>query len=317
MNTIAIAGASGYIGQSLVAELIRMDDVRIKILTREKQRNPLAGLIPAIDVVTGDLREPESLGRFVEEGCVVINLAYLWDAGEQANLEIVRNLHDVCRAANVRRLIHCSTADVTGRTNTNPIVENTDCQPVTEYAATKLGVEKALLERPRESFDTVILRPTAVFGPGSKNLKKLADDLTSGNRLKNYLRSCLFGHRRMNLVNIDNVVASLIFLSNYPQNIDKEIFIVSDDDAHLNNFADVERFLMREFSIRDYPLPRIPVPSSLLSFLLARLDRNNVNPLCTYDSAKLQSCGFKKPTAFEPGLAEYAAWYRSSKLNLQ
>ncbi len=184
-----------------------------------------------------------------------------------------------------------------------------------EYGIPKLTVEEAVFNAAHGSFDAVILRPTSVFGPEGNPLKKLAGDLTTGSRFRNYLKSCLFGRRKMNLVHISNVVASMLFLMCRRENFGGETFIVSDDDSPINNFADVERFLMQELSIPDYSLPRLPMPLSLLAFLLRCLGRNNVNPRCYYVQDKLMSLGFKRPVSLENGLTEYAKWYRSSHLD--
>ena len=312
-KTVAILGSSGYIGRNLVEALRESGDYRIKLLSRSTERNGMDAY-PDIEVFNGDLRKPETLRDFLEQGCTVINLVYLWSAGEAANLEVTANLLEACKAAKIKRLIHCSTAAVVGRATDNLIIEDTPCRPVTEYGVTKLKVEQAIIGVARGYFDVTILRPTSVFGPGGDPLKKLAADLVSGNRLRNYLKSCLFGKRRMNLVSVANVVAAIIFLMRRKENFDGEIFIVSDDDSPANNFAAVEKFLMREFQIDEYALPRMPLPYGLLGFLLGLMGRNSVNPRCNYVPEKLINLGFECTVTFETALAEYAAWYRASHL---
>lgn len=99
------------------------------------------------------------------------------------------------------------------------------------------------------------------------------------------------------------------------ENFEGEVFVVSDDDSPINNFADVEHFLMQQLGIPDYSLPRLPMPPSLPAFLLRCLGRNNINPRCYYVQDKLMSLEFKRPVSFENGLTEYAKWYRSSHLD--
>lgn len=313
MITIAITGASGYIGKHLVAELARHGGYRIKVLSRSSRHTIDATELGShIEVIKGDLRSPETLHEFFEPGCTVVNLVYLRNAGQAENLAITENLLAACRASKVGRLIHCSTADVTGRTWRSLVTENTPCHPVTEYGITKLKVEEVILDAASSNFEVVILRPTAVFGRGGENLNKLAGDLVSGKRLRNYLKSCLFGRRRMNLVHIENVVTAIVFLIQRAEDVSGEVFIVSDDDNPENNYADVERFLMREFNVPNYHVPRFPVPTSVLSFLLRLLGRNNIDPRSVYAPDKLIGFGFTRPVSFETGLAEFAAWYRSS-----
>lgn len=311
MKTIVITGASGYIGSHLIAKLVGIGTYRVKILARTK---PISNLYPdCVEVVLGDLQVPELLTRLFEPDCTVINLVYMWGADVADNVVVTTNLLELCNAVGVKRIIHCSTAAVVGRVEVNDVTEDTVSNPITEYGKTKLAMEEVI--RGAQNFcDVAILRPTAVFGIDGAPLKKLVSDLVTGNRQHNYFKSCLFGYRRMNLVHIDNVVASICFLIDYREKIDGEIFIVSDDDDINNNFVDVEGFLMERLAIPQYKLPRLFIPLGVLSFVLNRLGRNNVNPRCNYSSKKIMALGFKRPKSFMSGLEEYAEWWRSSGL---
>lgn len=305
MKTIAITGATGYLGGKLISALLREGSFRVKVLSRT---GVVEGLAPgSVEPVKGDLLSPASLRGFLEPGCIVVNLVYLWNAGEDANMAAMRNLAMECKRTGISRLIHVSTAAVAGRVDANLVDEETVCMPTSEYGITKLKAEAILHDESRGSFDLVILRPTAVFGPGAEPLRKLAKDLLTGSQFRNYLKSSLFGRRRMNLVHIDNVLAAIIFVANRAGAFSGGIFIVSDDDAVANNFLDVESALMRGFGLPDYPVPRIPLPLGALRLLLRLLGRNNVNPRCNYSGQKLQVLGFFRPVGFEAGLADYIA----------
>lgn len=313
MNVVAITGGSGFIGSRFVPELVRLGAYRVKVLSRSSALPFQSKVCSAgVELVQGDLREPASLQGFLEPGCTVVNFVYLWDAGERVNLEVTQNLLAACTSANVRRLIHCSTAAVVGRVPDDLITEDTPCRPITDYGTTKLKIESIVREAARGRFDVGIVRPTAVFGPGGEPLKKLAADLTRGNRLLNYLKSCLFGARRMNLVHVANVVAAIVFLIDRAEALGGEVFIVSDDHHPDNNFASVERFLMAELRVPDYRLPRLRLPLGVLNLLLSCMGRNNPNPRAEYRSSKLDALGFRPPVTFDAALAEYAQWYRSS-----
>ena len=312
MSVIAITGASGYIGKHLVAELVRIGGYEIRVLSRNKNQDLIDRKFDSsVEIIEGDLTDPVSIQLLLEPDCTVVNLAYLWEAGEAGNLEVTKHLLNACSTVRVARLIHCSTAAVVGRAQENRITEETPCHPFTEYGITKYKIEQAIAKKSRGYFDAVILRPTQVFGIAGIPLKIFANDLVHGSPWRNYAKSCLFGNRRMNLVHIANVVAAIIILIRYTKRFDGETIIVSDDDEPNNNFASVERRLMQIFEINEYPLPRLQLPLGLLSSLLTMLGRNNVNPRCNYDSGKLLSLGFKRPVDFNDGLDEYAVWYRS------
>jgi len=283
------------------------------VLSRDKQRDlheEKFGL--GVDIYEGDLGNPASLNGFLVPGCIVINLVYLWNAGVELNVACTHNLLAACKEEKVARLIHCSTAAVAGRAPKDLIDEQTQCLPITEYGITKLKIERDISEFAKDHFESVILRPTSVFGINGEPLKKLAADIVSGSRWKSYLKSCLFGRRRMNLVPVANVVAAIIFLARYSGRFESELFIVSDDDDPKNNFIDVERILMKVLGIQDYRFPQLPVPLRVLKLLLTSLGRNNVNPRCNFDPTKLRKLGFKSPVSLREGLTEYAAWYRAT-----
>jgi nucleoside-diphosphate-sugar epimerase len=309
MDIIAITGATSFIGERLLDYLGCREDFQIRVLIH---RNRSSKILNRNNIITveGDLMCPETLNGLIIPGCTVVNLVYLRGRSKQENLMAMGNLAGACAEAKIKRFIHCSTAVVAGRVPNNVINENTTCNPINEYEITKLAVEKILLERYSNLFEIVILRPTAVFGPGGKNLLKLADALREGNSVINYLKSCLFNYRKMNMVYIDNVVAAIAFLIDINEKMDREIFNVSDDEHPLNNYGDIEKYLMKSFGHKNYKIPRIPLPFFILALFLKLAGRSNLNPASVYDCQKLLSAGFKKPALFDEGLAYFADWYK-------
>lgn len=302
VTTIVVIGASGFIGEHLLTVLADVKDIDIRALVHRKQASKHRNT----NVINADLLKPETLDALFSENCTVINLAYL----EQGNLDAMVNLAKACARNKIRRLIHCSTAVVVGNTHSDSVTENTCCVPISAYQQTKLQMEAILLEAAAGKFEITILRPTAVFGPGGKNLLKLANELSKGNRLINYLKSCLFNRRSMNLVCVENVVAALVFLIN-AEKIDGEVFIVSDDDAGCNNYLDIQKQLMKQLRIQALPLPVIQFPMALLAAVLRLANKSQTHPVVKYSDQKLAGVGFKKPMSLETGIDSFSSWYRN------
>ena len=86
LSTVAITGASGYIGKFLVAELQRLNVGRIKVLSRYRKGIVSTSFSSCVEIIEGDLCDPESIRGFLEPGCTVVNLAYLFGASEDVNL---------------------------------------------------------------------------------------------------------------------------------------------------------------------------------------------------------------------------------------
>lgn len=310
---VSITGASGYIGRSLVQILLDQNSSSVTVLSRSKELTDLGGA--NFRQIEGDLLTATSLTSFLTAGCTVVSLAYLRHDGSSANYLAIKNLIDCCKTAGVKRLVHVSTADVSGRVGGDLIDESMPCNPIDDYGITKLTIEHQLRAEIGCSFDFVILRPTAVFGPGSSSLSMLTQKIISGNRLENYLKSCLLGRRRMNLVSVSNVVAAIEFLMMRESNFNGEVYIVSDDECYANNYLDVEKFLMSQLGGGEYVIPRVILPLDLLKGALWLMRRNCTNPRRNYASSKLQNLGFVRHETFENALSEYASWCRSSMLN--
>lgn len=305
MKDVVVVGATGFTGHHLMAGLSSQKDIRIKVLVRQ---NTLGGLFNKdnISTVRGDLLAQETLGGLCVEKATVVNLAYLRGQSREDNLTAINNLLEACVKAKISRFIQCSTAAVFGRVSGDIVTENTKCNPVNEYEIVKMQIEEAVLERTSSVCDAVILRPTAIFGPGGKNLLKLADDLRSRDALINYLKACLYNTRKMNLVSVHNVVAAINLFIYTGEKIDREIFIVSDDEFESNNYSCVERYIKDSFGLNDYPVPVVPIPHFVLKGLLRLAGKSNFNPCRLYSCQKLLNFGFKKTALFETALAEFA-----------
>lgn len=311
MSALVITGATSFLGRALLAALPAHLFPELRILVHHKPA-PEFSASRRVVRVNGDLLDRESLRDLVTSGSTVVHLAYLATAHpDEDNVAAVRNLLAACQDAGIRRMVHCSTAVVAGNVPDDVVNEATECRPANDYEAAKLAVERLLLQDRGLGIETAILRPTAVFGPGGKNLVKLAENLLRQPAVVNYARSCLQGRRRMNLVHVDNVAAALAFLIDAPRDICGEIYIVSDDESPLNNYRDVERRLVQGLGIPYYPLPPIAMPRSALSLALKLIGRTNTNPNRVYDGSKLLKAGLIKPMRLEQGLAAFASRYRS------
>jgi len=309
VKVVAVTGAAGFIGEHLIGYLAARSDVRLRLLVH-RQPPGLPEDRRRIGLIPGDLLKPETLEGFLVPGCTVINLAYLAASSEGPNLEAMANLAEACAAASVKRLVHCSTAVVAGRVPDDTITEETRCEPAEGYERTKFKMERLLEKRAEGRFDLAILRPTAVFGPGGKNLLKLADDLSQGSWGLLYLKSCLFGSRRMNLVPVDQVVGALAFLAFAGSPWHGRVFIVSNDDHPLNNYRDVEAHLRKALGLPGLPLPRVSLPSPVLALLLRAAGRSNSNPFRRYEGRRLCAAGFRPADTFEAALDGFAESYR-------
>ena len=285
-------------------------DIRLKVLLHEKKA-PTGYDDKNVTFITGDLRGGEPFCNPPAPGSTVINLIYLRDRSGKENLRVLENLAEACKRSGIKRFIHCSTAVVVGRTTEMIINEDTVPYPVHDYEAEKLAMEKMLTDKYGTSFEIIILRPTAVFGPGGQNLIKMADSLSRGKPVINYARSCLYNYRRMNLVPVENVAAAIEFLAFYEMaGKGPEIFIVSDDEDDLNAYRKIEQLVMNCLGLADYPVPVVPIPLTVLKLLLKYTRKTNYNPYAVYSCRKLLDAGFVKRVTLKESVPRFVVWYK-------
>jgi nucleoside-diphosphate-sugar epimerase len=308
MSDLVVTGASSFLGRGLLARIPSGHFGRVRALVH-RQGLPAAAP-PEMTVVRGDLLDRKSVKELVTPGATVIHLAYLATARAlQDNLAALDNLVGACSDARVRRLIHCSTAVVAGSVTGDLITEDTPCSPATDYERAKYRLERVLLEESSGRFACAILRPTAVFGPEGRNLVSQARRIARGGVVAS-LYSVLQGTRRMNLVSVHNVAAALGFLAATGRDIDRQVYIVSDDADPLNNYRDVARILARELGGAP-AWSGVALPPVLLRAALRARGRSSANPLRVYSDEKLRAAGLFKPWSLEAALVEFARWVRT------
>jgi nucleoside-diphosphate-sugar epimerase len=307
VTTVAITGASGFIGRHLVATLLR-EGVTVRALTRRPDQtyDKLAGL----HWVEGTVSCPGAWRELLVPGCILINLAYSGETAASTALTEAQLMVDSCAKAQVKRLVHCSTVSVYGKSTTTLLDESSSCQPSNDYGRVKLAIERTILSSVNGRFETVVVRPTTVFGCGGEALVKLAGNLVHQPQWLNYLRSSLFGVRHTHLVPVETVVAALWLCSKSTLIESGSVVVVSDDDDPLNNFQDVERLLMKALGLTPYRLPRLPVSRQFLQLLLSLRGRANVNTRTRYLGDRLRQSGFVKPIDLATALRQFARAYR-------
>jgi nucleoside-diphosphate-sugar epimerase len=152
----------------------------VRVLVRRSDGTHLledAGL----DVVAGDLTNPDSLGEALAGVTIVYNVAALYrQAGlpreiyHGVNAQAVGDLVERAAAAGVRRVVHCSTVGVHGDIEEPPADEDAPLRPGDVYQDTKLEGERLGREAAaRTGIELTIVRPSGIYGPGDRRLAKL------------------------------------------------------------------------------------------------------------------------------------------------
>lgn len=174
-----VTGAAGFTGGHLARGLLARG-VHVRALVRETGR--VAALEAAgAELVVGDLTDRRAMAAALTGVDVVYNIAAVYrEAGVRAsvyravNALAPRNLVEEAAAANVARVVHCSTVGVHGDVDHPPADEDAPLLPGDVYQQTKLEGEQLARETGlRVGVDVVIARPSGIYGPGDRRLLKL------------------------------------------------------------------------------------------------------------------------------------------------
>jgi len=222
-KTVAITGASGYIGAPLVDKLLTLsvDVIRIS----GNKLTPKQG----VKDFTLDLLEQSSWLKIVKNSDTIIHLsadtsAYTAEAHPNNSLMSTQfQIKSLIKAAMtegcIPKVVFASTATVYGLTDLLPVKEYNDKSPITAYDLHKLFSEQALAMATRNGVVSAIsLRLANVYGPsnvGSRSrergiLNKVANMALQGNDLAVYGD----GEFVRDYVYIDDVVDAFIAAAN-------------------------------------------------------------------------------------------------------
>lgn len=180
-KAVLVTGADGFIGSHLVEELVQRG-AKVKAFVWYNAQNSY-GWIDALDqetqsqieVVSGDICDPDSVNSAVKGTQVVLHLAaligipYSYTAPFsyiETNMHGTLNVLQAARQHNVEKIVHTSTSEVYGTAQFVPITENHPLHAQSPYAATKVGADQLAISF-FDSFKTpvAVLRPFNTYGP--------------------------------------------------------------------------------------------------------------------------------------------------------
>lgn len=178
MNKVLVTGADGFIGSHLTEALLA-EGCEVRALAQYNSFNNWGWLEevhhPGLEVVTGDVRDPNYCRHIVKGVDTVFHLAALIaipysyvapDSYIDTNVKGTLNMCQAARDEGVGRLLVTSTSEVYGTAKYVPIDENHPKQPQSPYSASKIGAD-AIAMSFHNAFDTpvTIVRPFNTYGP--------------------------------------------------------------------------------------------------------------------------------------------------------
>jgi nucleoside-diphosphate-sugar epimerase len=174
---VLITGGAGYVGSTL-APLLLAAGHKVRVLDRLSfGGESLLGIWshPDFEFAHGDVRDRETQRRAVSECDAVVHLAAIVgdpacarepETARAVNLDASMNLIEESRRAGVQRFVFASTCSNYGKMKDSSqlVNEDSELQPVSLYAETKVAVEKMLLGSAGDGWCPTPLRFATVFG---------------------------------------------------------------------------------------------------------------------------------------------------------
>lgn len=298
MMTIALTGATGFVGSAVIEEAVRRG-IAVRALTRREQ--------PAREGVTwiaGSLEDTASLANLVRGAGAVLHVAGLTNAPDaagftRANVTGTQAVLDAAREAEVRRFVFVSSLSAR--------------EPqLSDYGNSKREAEAIVAASP---LDWTIVRPPAIYGPRDTEMFEL-------------FRAASFGvvplppKGRASMIAVEDLARLLLDLAT----ADNSGATYEPDDGHPGGYTHAEMARILGAAVGRQAVG-IHLPAPLLR-IAARTDRlvRGTKAKLTPDRARYMShpdwvCDpAKQPPsqlwrpqipAFE-GMAATARWYRDN-----
>ena len=312
---IFITGASGFVGGATLRHFVSLGhDVRAMSRSERSDRAIEAGGGRAIRC---DLESvsAEELGRV---DAIVHCAAFVEDWGpreawERVNVEGTRRMLEAARAASVGRFIHIGTEaaivrgqHIEGADESYPLAPDSPYP----YCATKAKAEALVVAASRPGFDTMVLRPRLIWGPGDSTLlPKIEAMIQSGD-----WRWIDGGEVRTSTTHIDNLVHAI------------ELALTNGRSGEAYFILDAGQTTIREMITKMMGALEIEIPDATIASWLARpaaaltealwrlLRRKDRPPLtrhavmvmsrhCTLDGSKAE-----RDLGYRPVITREAGW---------
>jgi UDP-glucose 4-epimerase len=261
--TVLVTGATGSIGPRLVHTFCKAGHtVRTFSLDR-----PLAGAFPSnVDEQIGNLTDPSAVQSAMHGVDVVIHLAALLhivnpppelrDKYERINVGGTATVVDAAVKAGVKRVILASTIAVYGPSDGKILNEDSNTQPDTFYAKTKLAAEKIILNaRCADGLSLgIVLRFGSVYGSRIKgNHRRLVQALARGRFI-----AVGNGSNRRTLIYDKDLACAVVLAVSHPAAAG-QVFNVTDGRFHTLREIIVAMSLALGRIAPRYSLPLKPV----------------------------------------------------------
>jgi nucleoside-diphosphate-sugar epimerase len=233
---VLVCGSGGYLGIPLCEELVKRGHHVVALDRYFFGKHP-----KDCKYLRADIR---SVGEWTRDGIdAVIDLAGLSnDAAADIdpalttaiNLQGAIRLATLAKESGVRKYLYSSSCSVYGAGERDNLKETDDCNPLTAYARSKVGVENHLRSLASPDFDPIILRNATVFGVAPRMRFDLAVNIMTLRAWRDNLLYVMGGGQQIRpFIHVLDVVRAFVMALEY-KGYSNQTFNVGDDSMNLS-----------------------------------------------------------------------------------
>jgi len=268
MEKILVTGGTGFLGSHLVKALSD-SDYCVRALVR-KPSVPSLSTVPNIELVQGDIRNPESLSNAIQGIDYVIHCAGLVKAYNhqqfyEVNAQGTKNLLEAITqsSTSIKRFVHISSLAAMGPNVGNQmIMPLEEARPVSNYGKSKLEAER-IIQDYKNHLPITVVRPPAIYGPNDHECLILFK-LVSWRLWPSFLSQ----NKRLSVIYVEDAVSAILHAMKYDKNSGNCYFI---DDGHAYLIHDLIGVLKDALHVRRLFNVRIPIKA--LRLVLGVVDK--------------------------------------------
>ncbi len=322
---VLVTGATGFVGSHLVDKLLEKYYEVYCLKRNTSSTKWLDG--KNVKYVEGDLFSNESLEKCIKEMDYVFHVAGVVKSKTKegffkGNYEATKNLLEITNKVNpdIKKFIFVSSLAAAGPARTKkPVDENTKPEPITTYGISKLKAEEEV-QKYKDKFPTVIVRPPAVFGPRDTEILIYFKTFSKG------LNSVIgFDAKYLSLVYVEDLADGIILAAEKKEADNQTYFICLDKAYNWDEIGSLTSKLLGKRAIK-IRLPHSVVYSvgylaelfSTFSSKPATLnlekckDITQLRWVCSNQKAKSE-LGFKPKYTLEESFQKTIDWYKKVK----
>lgn len=322
MHHVLITGGAGFLGVNLTRFLVERGHA-ITSLDVADFRYP--DLVDKVDVIQGDIRDPNVVDRALEGVDIVVHAAAalpLYPRGEiyATNIDGTRTVLEAAHRRGIQRLIHISSTAVYGIPDHHPLLENDPLCGVGPYGETKVKAEEICHEYRRKGLCIPILRPKSFVGPERLGVFALLYEWANEGKHFPILGS---GSNRYQLLDVEDLCQAVALAANGHGEEVNDVFNIGAKE-----FSTVREEFQAVLDEAGYGRRVIAFPASPARAMLRIMERLHLSPLYqwTYDTIAKDSfvsvekaervLGFNPQYSNKDALLRNYRWYLQNQAAL-